>query len=144
MNNDESVNENVIQGPWKKNSKRPVKIPEVDVMEMQENILFADNLTEGVMIQMIHTIGENGFSVNEKPFLRDVGFIIEAVRSTLYRDMGISHPMSDVISSMVKIKDNTQNTANQFHFSLDDEKLKMITENLNEEETSEEPGPEIP
>ena len=144
MNNDESVNENVIQGPWKKNPKRTVKIPEVDVIEMQENILFADNLTEGVMIQMIHTIGENGFSVNEKPFLRDVGFIIEAVRSALYRDMGISHPMSDVISSMVKIKDNTQNTANQFHFSLDDEKLKMITENLNEEETSEEPGPEIP
>ena len=143
MNNDESVNENVIQGRWKKNLKRPVKIPEVDVMEMQENILFADNLTEGVMIQMIHTIGENGFSVNEKHFLRDIGFIIEAVRSTLYRDMGISHPMSDIISSMIKVIDHDQNTANQFHFSLDDEKLKMITENLNEEETSEEPDPEI-
>ena len=139
-NNDESVNENVIQGPWKKNSKRPVKIPEVDVMEMQENVLFSDNLTEGVMIQMIHTIGENGFAVDERSFLRDIGFIIEAVRSTLYREMGIAHPMSDIISAITKVRDSN-NTSSQFHFSIDDDKLRMITEKLNEEETTD---PEIP
>ena len=134
-NNDKPVNENVIQGPWKKNSKRAVKIPEIDILELQENILFSDNLTEGVMIQMIHTIGENGFAVNERSFLRDIGFIIEAVRSTLYREIGIAHPMSNIISAITKVRDN--NTSSQFHFSIDEDKLKMITEILNEEETTD-------
>jgi len=134
-NNDKPVNENVIQGPWKKNSKRAVKIPEIDILELQENILFSDNLTEGVMIQMIHTIGENGFAVNERSFLRDIGFIIEAVRSTLYREIGIAHPMSNIISAITKVRDN--NTSSQFHFSIDEDKLKMITEKLNEEETTD-------
>ena len=107
---------------------------------MQENVLFSDNLTEGVMIQMIHTIGENGFAVDERSFLRDIGFIIEAVRSTLYREMGIAHPMSDIISAITKVRDSN-NTSSQFHFSIDDDKLRMITEKLNEEETTD---PEIP
>ena len=96
--------------------------------------------TEGVMIQMIHTIGENGFAVDERSFLRDIGFIIEAVRSTLYREMGIAHPMSDIISAITKVRDSN-NTSSQFHFSIDDDKLRMITEKLNEEETTD---PEIP
>ena len=34
--------------------------------------MFCDNLTEAVMVQMIHALGENGFAVNDEPFLRDV------------------------------------------------------------------------
>ena len=64
--------------------------------------MFCDNLTEAVMVQLIHSIGENGFDVHEDAFLKDMGFIIEGVRSCLYREMGIMHPMSKVIDVFVK------------------------------------------
>ena len=69
---------------------------------MQENLMFCDNLTEAVMVQLIHSIGENGFDVHEDAFLKDMGFIIEAVRSTLYRDIGYNHPMGKVMAAFTK------------------------------------------
>ena len=66
--------------------------------------MFCDNLTEAVMVQMIHALGENGFAVNDEPFLRDVGFIIESVRGTLYRELGIKHPMAKIMEVFTQTK----------------------------------------
>jgi hypothetical protein len=32
--------ENVIKGPWKNKSKRDVILPEEDIIEMQDNLMF--------------------------------------------------------------------------------------------------------
>ena len=48
---------NVINGPWKAMSKRKVILPLSDeVIEVQENTVFCDNLTEGLMVQMIYSV----------------------------------------------------------------------------------------
>jgi hypothetical protein len=72
--------ENVIKGPWKNKSKREVILPKEDIIEMQDNLMFMDNLTEAVMVQMIHTIRENAIDVEGEDFLQDMSFIIECVR----------------------------------------------------------------
>ena len=73
-------NANVISGPWKVKSKREVVVPDIDVIALQENIMFADDLTESLLVQMIHTMGENGVDVSSTDFIKDISFVIEAVK----------------------------------------------------------------
>ena len=97
------------------------------------------------MVQMIHSLGENGFAVNDEPFLRDIGFIIETVRGTLYRELGITHPMSKVMEIFTKtqtIDDKDGETAG-FHFKVDDDKLKDILEKLDNGEEEEPEPPKV-
>ena len=75
-------------------------LPDEDIVELQENIMFCDNLTEGLMVQMIYSMDENGFEIQGEEFLRDIGFIIESVRSCLYREMKLEHPLSELIKSI--------------------------------------------
>ena len=128
--------ENVIKGPWKAKSKKDVVLPEHDVIEMQENLMFCDNLIAAVMVQLIHSIGENGFDVHEDAFLKDMGFIIEAVRSTLYRDIGYNHPMGKVMAAFTKSNiDPKGEVGDGFELpGLDDAKIRKLIEDLDEEE----------
>ena len=89
----------VIQGPWPK-TNRKVKIPDIDLIKLQENIAFADHLTETVMVQMIHTIGENGYDINGKKFIGNMAFIIETVKASLYDELGLDHPMVTIMKAV--------------------------------------------
>ena len=128
---------NVIKGPWKAKSKKEVKIPEDDIVELQENIMFCDNLTEAVMVQMIHSISENGFDVQDENFLRDMGFIIESVRAALYRDFDYVHPMAKVMSAFTKAE--KEEGRNELTTGLDEEKLIKVIEGFDNGEEEPEP-----
>ena len=68
-----------------KRKKTSSSSSDVDVVALQENMMFADDLTETLLVQMIHTMGENLINISDKEFVRDIGFVIEAVKSTVYR-----------------------------------------------------------
>ena len=116
---------NVIKGPWKARPKREVKLPDIDVVELQENMMFCDNLTEGLSVQLIHSAGENGFDVNSDKFIRDMAFIIECVRGMLYRELNIKHPMSEVMSRPHKLKRRWTKTTLLLVMSI-----KLITKSI--------------
>ena len=128
--------ENVIKGPWKLKAKKEVVVPDLDVIALQENIMFADDLTESCLVQMIHTMGENGVEIGDKEFVRDIGFVIEAVKSTIYRDMGLVHPMSRVMEMLTKINVDEKNSMNS---QVDMDLLEKVQ--LVELDTDEEPTP---
>ena len=133
---------NVIKGPWKAKSKKEVKIPDEDIIELQENIMFCDNLTEAVMVQMKHSIGENGLDVQGENFLRDMGFIIESVRAALYRDFDYVHPMAKVMSTFTKADKTDEEGRPQLATCLDEEKLVKVIEGFDDGEEEPEP-PEV-
>ena len=125
--------ENVIKGPWKARGKKEVVIPDVDVIALQENIMFADDLTESCLVQMIHTMGENGIDIGEKEFVRDIGFVIESVKSTIYRDMGVGHPMNKIMEMLTKINVDEKNSMNsQVDLELL-EKVEIVESDIDEE-----------
>ena len=128
--------QNVIKGPWKLKGKKEVVVPDLDVIALQENIMFADDLTESCLVQMIHTMGENGVEIGDKEFVRDIGFVIEAVKSTIYRDMGLVHPMSRVMEMLTKINVDEKNSMNS---QVDMDLLEKVT--IDEFDTDEEPTP---
>ena len=99
----EKPKSNVIQGPWKVKSSKKVVMPEHDLFEKQQDMAFIEELSESVMVQMIYTLGENGIEINSKEFLRDIAFVIESLKSTLYREVGLPHPITKIISEISEV-----------------------------------------
>lgn len=98
--------ENVIKGPWPVKSGREVKLPNEDVIAMQQNMQFAEELTQSLMVQMIHTMSENGIDVSAKNFIRDMAMVISMVNGSIYRDMGIEHITQKFMEEYVDIHDD--------------------------------------
>jgi hypothetical protein len=110
--------ENVIKGPWPVKSGREVKLPDEDIIAVQQDIQFAGELSQSLIVQMIHTMSENGINISENTFIRDVAMIIELVQGTIYRDMNLAHPthkfMEEFVDLIVK-PDNTVETEVDFN-----------------------------
>ena len=114
----------VIQGPWPK-SGRKVKIPDDGMMQLQDDIAFAEELNQTVIVQMIHTMGENGIPVAAESFIKDIGFIIEVTKGVIYRSMGIPYPTQKLLEVFV----NTQIDADKsLRSEIDLEQLDKFLE----------------
>ena len=108
MDDDNIKQSKVIKGPWKQQSKKKVKIPKDPITtQLQEDFLFAEDLTEHLMVQLIHTMGENDFDLKAAAFIRDIGFISECCKSIIFRDIGLKHPLEAVMKKfMTKTEGN--------------------------------------
>ena len=131
-------NANVLTGPWKAKPKREVVVPDIDVIALQENIMFADDLTESLLVQRIHTMGENGVDVSSTDFIKDISFVIEAVKGVIYRDMGLSHPMSDMMSQFTDV---TVDEGNNPHGLVDLESIQKVKITKDDDSSEQEPEP---
>ena len=104
------MNDNVIEFPVKfKGQKTPI-IDDLDAVKMKEDLDFCDNLAEGLMINLIHNVGENGFDIKRDKFIGDISFLNEVVKGALYRQMGFAHPMQSFMDLIVKIDTNEDKT----------------------------------
>ncbi len=103
------MNDNVIEFPVKfKGQKTPIIIDDLDAVKMKEDLDFCDNLAEGLMINLIHNVGENGFDIKKDRFIGDISFLNEVVRGALYRQMGFAHPMQSFMDLVVKTEMNEE------------------------------------
>ena len=93
----------MVKGPWPVKSGREVKLPDEDIIAMQQNIQFAEELTQSLMVQMIHTMSENGIDVSAKTFIRDMAMVISLVNGSIYRDMGMAHITQKFMEEYVNI-----------------------------------------
>jgi hypothetical protein len=96
----------VVKGPWPVKSGREVKLPDEDIIAMQQNIQFAEELTQSLMVQMIHTMSENGIDVSAKTFIRDMAMVISLVNGSIYRDMGMAHITQKFMEEYVNIDED--------------------------------------
>ena len=58
------------------------------------------------MVQMIHTMSENGIDVGAKEFIRDMAMVISMVNGSIYRDMGMEHITQKFMEEYVNIHDD--------------------------------------
>ena len=138
MTNDQNQNppDNVVKGPWSVKSGRKVKLPDEDVIAMQQDRQFAEELTQSLMVQMIHTMSENGIDVSEKTFIRDMAMVISMVNGSIYRDMEMEHITQKFMEEYVDININEDNI---FETEVDFETITELA-NLVEEDDDD---PEI-
>ena len=104
---------------------------------MQENMEFAEELNQKIILQMIHTLGENGISVSDDSFIRDLGLIIELTKGSIYRSMGISHPTHGFFEAMVEIDIDEDN--NSMSSTLDFDLLEKFIETSKNFEDDDDP-----
>ena len=138
QNGNAKENDNVIQGPWPK-SKRKVKVPDEELLQLQENMEFAEELNQKIIIQMVHSMGENGIGVSDNSFIRDLGLIIELTKGSIYRSMGIPHPTHEFFEALV---DLTVDDDKNIHSQLDLDIMEKFVEISKYYEDDDDP--EIP
>tara|TARA_B100000900_G_C20109691_1_gene525395 strand:+ start:57 stop:449 length:393 start_codon:yes stop_codon:yes gene_type:complete len=101
MTNDNEPESNIIKFP-KKNPKVGIVVDN-KAHEIRENIIFTENLCEALVVNMIHNMAENGMNVDAETFIRDTSVIIEMVKSTIYRDLGMIHPLQELVESLTTV-----------------------------------------
>ena len=127
---DKKPSAEIIQGPWKRGRK--IVLPDQEeVWKTQEDMAYADDLTEQTMVQFIHTMSENGFSINGESFIGNMAFVIECVKATIYKEMELEHPMANLMGTISKVVVNDDNV---LEGAIDPEVLIEINEiMLNDE-----------
>ena len=101
--------DNVIVGPWENSSLAAPELSEEELKEretkrMKEDFQSIEVLTEGLVVQMIHTLKEQDFDISSTDFIRDVAFLNECIKSMLHREYGYEHPMTDLISKLFEVQ----------------------------------------
>ena len=88
----------IIKGPWK---KRKVKVPDEAENRLREEIEFAEDINEQLMIDIIHTLNENGYDVHSASSVSDMAFVSESLRALLHKQVGIKHPLNDIMPELI-------------------------------------------
>ena len=104
-----SQSDNTILGPWAGSTKTAIKDTLSKEDKVSTDMDFIDKVAENVMIQLIHTLAENGVNITSKEFIRHIGFIDECIKSAMFNDMSYEHPLSELIKHLIgatKSKDN--------------------------------------
>ena len=116
---------NVIKFPKKYSGKRKVKLPSQDVIRLNEDMGFADQLTEAIIVQMVHVLSDNDIKVSNPQFVKDLSFVIESIKSAVYRDLDLQHEIQPLVDKfMVQEKDEKGNTNTIFKMELIQKLLK--------------------
>ena len=116
---------NVINFPKKYIGKRKVKLPNKDVIRINEDMGFADQLTEAIIVQMVHVLSDNDIKVSDSQFVKDLSFVIESIKSAVYRDLNLNHEIQPLVDKfMVQEKDEKGNTNTIFKMELIQKLLK--------------------
>jgi len=116
---------NVINFPKKYTGKRKVKLPNKDVIRINEDMGFADQLTEAIIVQMVHVLSDNDIKVSDTQFVKDLSFVIESIKSAVYRDLNLNHEIQPLVDKfMVQEKDEKGQTNTIFKMELIQKFLK--------------------
>jgi hypothetical protein len=89
------------------------------------------------MVQMIHTMSENGIDVGAKDFIRDMAMVISMVNGSIYRDMGMPHITQKFMEEYVDIMESGDTFETEVDFNTIVELANLV------EGDDEEDDPEI-
>ena len=107
MDNDKTELSNVIIGPWvdssDTNNVTPINSKNKKTRDqlIAEEMEIIDSLSEKLMIQLIQGLKDNEVNITTTDFIRDIGFLNEALKSLLFREMGYEHPLSDLVKYII-------------------------------------------
>ena len=107
MDNDKTEWSNVIIGPWvdssDTNNVTPINSKNKKTRDqlIAEEMEIIDSLSKKLMIQLIQGLKDNEVNITTTDFIRDIGFLNEALKSLLFREMGYEHPLSDLVKYII-------------------------------------------
>ena len=106
-NQENELPENVIRGPWQ---KRVVGNPSESELRLIEEMQFCEEFSRKLIMDMAEIMNEHEVDVSEKSFSRDIAVVLEFVKSLLYRDAGMEHPLHDFINVFTDVEVEPDNS----------------------------------
>ena len=78
------------------------ELSEEEARQIKED-KFVEQITESLILDIIHVLQENVVDTKTDLFLRDLAIVIESIKSLLKRDFGRKHQMQTIADSIAKI-----------------------------------------
>ena len=127
----------MIKGPWLAKGGRQVKLPDKDIIAARQQLQFAEELSQSLIVQMIHTMDENGIDISENSFIRDMAMVIALVQGSIYRDLELEHPTHKFMEEFVDIVVHPDNSVEtDVDFTIITELTDMLEDNADDPEIS--------
>ena len=121
----------VLKGPW----KRAKSVKKSQTEKISNDMAFAEDVAESVMIPMIHGLGENGVDIKSDKFVAEIGFINEVVKAIVYRTMNYPHPMLLFIEAVMSTKkESVEDVYSKFDYEKIEEMLGSLEKDDGEDD----------
>ena len=144
MTDEKDKNDNVVIGPW---GQTPVEnngewIKEKynkaldknnTTLKMQEKLSRVDIITENIMVQLIHTLSENGYDISDEKFILDIGFLSETIKGVISRQEKIPHIVQGLIDNIMAPQKTESKDGVDLHYSKFDAPLLADLVDMAEE-----------
>jgi len=117
----------VLKGPW----KRAKTVKKSQTEKISNDMAFAEDVAESVMIPMIHGLSENGVDIKSDNFVAEIGFINEIVKAIMYRNMRYPHPMNQLIETVMSTK---KESVEDVYSKFDYEKIEDMLDSLKKDD----------
>ena len=128
---DDSIKGIVVKGPW----KRVKTVKKSQTEKISNDMAFAEDVAESVMIPMIHGLSENGVDIKNDTFVAEIGFINEIVKAIMYRNMKYPHPMNQLIETVMSTKkESVEDVYSKFDYEKIEEMLGSLEKDDGEDD----------
>ena len=148
MTDEKDKKDNVVQGPWgeqPENNGEWIKDGYDNALEknattlkMQEKLSRIDALSESLMVQMIHTMSEQGYDISNESFILDIGFLSETLKAILSRQEKLPHVVQGLIDSLMTPEETKNEDGVDLYYSRFDTPLLSDLVDMAEEIKNEE------
>tara|TARA_Y200000002_G_scaffold10151_1_gene8367 strand:- start:45 stop:452 length:408 start_codon:yes stop_codon:yes gene_type:complete len=86
-------------------NKRPkLSDEEINKVTQMNHKRIADQLAESLAIDILTVLQESVGDMQTAEFIADLAIIIELIKSTLYREHDIKHPIQEIIAKIATVK----------------------------------------
>tara|TARA_B100000780_G_C20924171_1_gene368257 strand:+ start:73 stop:648 length:576 start_codon:yes stop_codon:yes gene_type:complete len=104
---------NVVVGPWGKEPvenngewikdqySKALERNNTTTLKMQEKLVKIDTITEGIMVQLIHTLSEHGYDITDESFILDIGFLSESIKGVMSRQEKLPHVIQGLVDNIM-------------------------------------------
>lgn len=101
-----TIRDNILLFPRHKKESPEHKLSDKEMkiaMEAQVR-LFSQQLKDVAMDDLFDLLNKNSLSVNSVNMNKDLAFVAEAIKSLIYRDFKLSHPIQKIVDNSVSME----------------------------------------
>ena len=100
------IRSNVIQFPLRNRTNfTQDHLEEMREQAILNKIEFVDFVTDELMEELFFKVGMLGFNFEDQDFNKDVGLVIESLKSLILKTMGISHGLQQAAQSLIDFEE---------------------------------------
>lgn len=105
MSNNITVKDNIILFPKQKKEspKRQLSDKEMKIAMEAQARLFAQQLKDVAIDDLFALLDKNSLDTDNVNMQKDLAFIADAIKSLIYREFSIKHPMQVIVDNSVKV-----------------------------------------